>query len=288
MDKAEKTGLGVAIAGHAALFAFLWASALVAPDPMGLKPEPIEVTLSDEIALQSASPTPDAAPPEAKSPDPAEIDTPEPPTPEPVPQPQVRPQPAPPQPRTQAQPQPRPQPQPKPTPAKPLPRPAPAKPAPAKPVQAAKPAPAKAKPAAARPARRRGSFDDIVNPMTDKPSTAAATGAPAATLGPAEKSALARELLRQIKPHWQRYAPTGPDVELLRTVVQARLARDGSIIGEPVVLSQTGENATNKSQAKRHQEMAIKAVKLAAPFKFPAEFYNEWKVIKPALDRKLQ
>jgi hypothetical protein len=186
-------------------------------------------------------------------------------------------------------PTPTPKPIPKPTP-KPVPKPAPPKPAPAAKPQA-KPAPPKPQAQAkaqSKPARPTGRLAGITDGLTDRPSQSKSTTPPAATAGPAVKSALARELLRQLQPHWQRYAPTGADVELLRTVVQARLARDGSIIGEPKIISHTGVNDTNKTQSKLHQEMAIKTVKLAAPFKFPPEFYNEWKIITPALDRKLQ
>ena len=285
MDKAERTGLGVAITGHAALFAYLWMGALVAPDPLHLKPEPIEVTLSDEVALQSASPTPDAAPPVAQSPDPAETDTPDAPTPEPIQQPQVRPQPAPPQPRAQPQPQPQPRPQ----PAKPQPKPKPtpaaqAKPSPEKPSPA-KAAPAKAKPAPAKPAQRRGTLGSLVKGITDKPRAGPSTGTPAATIGPAQKSALASEVRRQLKPHWK--APSGADADQLRTELAISLAPDGRVL-DIRFLRTTGVTDSNRAQVDLHREQAIKAVKLASPFKLPPDLYAAWKTISPiSFDKRL-
>ena len=82
--------------------------------------------------------------------------------------------------------------------------------------------------------------------------------------------------------------PTGADVELLVTTVEVQLARDGSIVGQPEVVSQTGVNASNRAQAGPHRENALRAVRLAAPFKLPAEYYDAWKVIRPKFDRRLQ
>lgn len=270
MDRAEKTGFGVAVAGHVVLFGLLSVGFLATPNPIDLRPRPIEVTLSDEVGLESAAPVPTQEEPAPRL---AEVEGPvEPVAPPPAPAPE--PQPAP---RPVERPAPTPKPAPKPTPKPP--RQAERQP-PRETAQRPKPQ--------QRVARPTGRLAGITDGLTDRQSNSRSTTPPAATAGPAVKSALAAELIRQLKPHWQRYAPTGGDVELLRTVVEARLSRDGSIIGEPRVVSQTGINATNRSQAELHKEMAIKAVKVAAPFKFPAEFYDEWKVIRPALDRKLQ
>jgi outer membrane biosynthesis protein TonB len=187
-------------------------------------------------------------------------------------------------------PTPTPKPIPKPTP-KPVPKPAP-KPAPPKPAPAAKPQakPAPPKPQAqakpqSKPARPTGRLAGITDGLTDRPSQSKSTTPPAAAAGPAVLSSLAGEVRRQLKPHWR--SPTGADSELLRTVVEVRLARDGTIIGEPRVISQTGVNDSNRSQAALHKERAIRAIELAAPFQLPPEFYDAWKVIKPAFDKRL-
>ncbi|AXB77547.1 hypothetical protein TQ38_014395 [Novosphingobium sp. P6W] len=66
-----------------------------------------------------------------------------------------------------------------------------------------------------------------------------------------------------------------------------RLARDGSLSGEPEVVSTTGQNAANQAQVTRHQEQAIRAVKLAAPFNLPDDLYEGWKVVTTNFDRRL-
>jgi len=111
------------------------------------------------------------------------------------------------------------------------------------------------------------------------------SGTPAATFGPAESASLAQAIARQLKPHWS--APQGPDVEKLVTIVRFRLAKDGSLIGSPTVVSQSGVTPTNEAQKARHAEQAIRAVRLAAPFDLPEEFYDKWKTINSTFDRRL-
>lgn len=285
MDRAEQTGLGIAIVGHVLLFGVLSVGFLATPNPLDLKQRPIEVTLADEVALESTAPVASQEEPAAKL---AEEEGPvePPPPPEPVPAPTPAPQPVPrPAPTPPA---PAPKPTPKPVPAKPAPpKPAPPKPEPAKPAPA-KPAPAKPEPAAKpqpKPARPTGRLAGLVDGLTDRPTQSRVTTPPAAVAGPAVQASLAAEIRRQLKPHWR--APTGADAEQLRTIVEVRLSSDGEIIGEPRVIDQTGVTDSNRSQAGLHKERAIKAVKLAAPFRLPPEYYDAWKVIKPAFDKRL-
>lgn len=281
MDRAEQAGLGAAVVGHVVLFGLLSVGFLATPNPLDLKQRPIEVTLSDEVGLESQAPV---ASQEEPAPKLAEEEGPVEPTPPPPPEPMPAPQPVP-----------------KPTPAPPVPTPKPvpkavAKPAPPKPKPVAKPQaksqpkaaakpPAQAKPQQQRQVRPTGRLAGLMDGLTDRPSQSRSTTPPAAAAGPAVLSSLRAEVLRQLKPHWR--SPTGADVELLRTVVEVRLARDGTIIGEPRVIAQTGVNDSNRSQAALHKERAIRATELAAPFKLPAEFYESWKVIKPAFDKRL-
>jgi hypothetical protein len=281
MDRAEKAGLGVALAGHVALFGILSVGFLATPNPLDLKQKPIEVTLSDEVGLESQAPVASQEEPAARLAEeegPIEPETP-PPAPSPAPEPEPVPRPV----AAKPTPAPRPTPKPKPQP-KPVQRPAPPKQAAAKP----QPRPAAAKPQtkpSERPARPTGRLAGITEGLTDRPSQSRSTTPPAAVAGPAVMSSLASEVRRQLKPHWR--SPTGADVELLRTIVEVRLARDGTIIGEPRVISQTGVNDSNRSQADLHKERAIRAVQLAAPFQLPPEYYDAWKVIKPAFDKRL-
>lgn len=329
MERAEKIGLGVATAGHVLLFGLLSAGFLATPNPLKLKTPPMEVSMVDEVALQSTAPKISAAPP------PPSVAPEQGPTQDakPSPEPEILPEPAP-EP-VPAPPKPQPKPQPKPTPPKEVAKPAPAKPKPAppkkevakvapkpkpapeKPVAKAKPTPAKPKPAAAAPAPAKSAAKAPAKTRTDAPTRASGQGkadkpkgsllgndflkgidtnadaprrppapAPAAAMGPAQKSALNSEIRRQLKPHWK--APTGADAELLRTELRVELSKDGSLIGTPEVVRQTGITASNKTQAKLHAEQAIKAVRLASPFKLPPQFYDEWRVLEPlGFDRRL-
>lgn len=331
MERAEKIGLGVATAGHVLLFGLLSAGFLATPNPLKLKTPPMEVSMVDEVALQSTAPKISAAPP------PPSIAPEEGPTQDakPSPEPEILPEPAPETVPAPPKPQPKPQPKPvpKPTPPKEVAKPAPTKPKPArpkkevakvapkpkpapeKPVAKAKPTPAKPKPAAAAPAKSAAKAP--AKTRTDAPTRASGQGkadkpkgsllgndflkgidtnadaprrppapAPAAAMGPAQKSALNSEIRRQLKPHWK--APTGADAELLRTELRVELSKDGSVIGTPDVVRQTGITASNKTQAKLHAEQAIKAVRLASPFKLPPQFYDEWRVLEPlGFDRRL-
>ncbi|MDF2383597.1 hypothetical protein JMG10_19110 [Nostoc ellipsosporum NOK] len=260
MNRAEGAGLTVAVLGHVVLFGLLSVGFLATPNPLKLKPTPIEVALVDQVALESSSPNPTSEAPAAKlAPVEAPIapDSP-PPEPAPNPQPIVKPQPAPP---------------------KPVPAPDAVKPAPKTPPKAA-PAQAPARPPAQRPVAPTGRLDGLLNGINDKPSKSASVTPPAATAGPEVKAALSAAIIRQIRPHWA--PPSGADSDKLRTKVTVRLNQDGSLASEPQV-TQTGITDSNRAQADLAKDRAIRAVKLAAPFKLPAQFYDAWKVIAPVL-----
>lgn len=248
MDRAERTGFGVAIVGHVLLFAALSLSLLKPPKLPKLDAEPIEVSLVDKVALESSAPQPmPAAAPAAAEPEMTEAQP-----PLPAPEPKLEPKPAP----------------------KPLAK------TPVPPKTAAKPEPIRTKPAPAQ--RRPGLSRDLIAGLTDTPSPA---GTPAKTVSAAVASSIGAEIRRQLKPHWK--SPTGADVELLRTTLIVRLKRDGSIDGTPTLDSQTGVNESNRGQAKLHVDQAIRAVRLAAPFQLPAEYYDAWKIIRPTFDKRL-
>jgi outer membrane biosynthesis protein TonB len=99
------------------------------------------------------------------------------------------------------------------------------------------------------------------------------------------EASLAREVLRQLKPHWK--APTGADAEQLRTTLSISLTRDGQVASVRVIET-TGVTDSNRGQVRLHQEAAVKAVRLAAPFVLPAELYDAWKVLEPVgFDKRL-
>jgi protein TonB len=251
LRREESLGLAIALAGHAALFAWMVWQEPAPPPPL---PERMTVTISDEVGLTSAAPAPrvEAAP--DKGPEIGEA--PPPPAPEPV---QVA----------------------KPAPVPPRPVPAPAK-------VAAKPSTQPVKPAARQtsqtqpksPPKSAGKpgnsvFDDAFNNGIPKGKGSAAT-APAAATGQ-QKSAINQAIWREIRPFWQGKVPQGLNTDKIVSYVKFQLNPDGSLVGPPVLVRQEGVDASNKQQARRHAEEAIKAISRAAPFDLPAQFYAYWK-----------
>lgn len=281
MDRAEATGLGVATAAHAALLVALTYGLATARMPAP-KSNPIEVSFVEDVALESTAPTPSAAEPApllAPEEGPPEPAMPAPPQVQPVPQPQpaVRaPAPAP---------APAPTPRPVPKAAQPKPSPAPPKPAPKAAQPKARPAPAPAaaapKPAAARPT---GRLAGLLTGVSDRNSNSRSTAPPAAAAGPAVQASLGAEVRRQLKPHWK--APTGADSEQLRTEVVISLAQDGRVT-DIRIAGTSGQTASNRPQVPLHREHAERAVRLASPFRLPAQYYDAWKSLRVTFDKRL-
>jgi hypothetical protein len=249
LRKEEAFGLGLAVAAHVVLFAWL-ALGTRAPAPLAL-PDKMTVTLSEDVALQSSSPEPAAvAPAPDRAPELGEA----------PPQPAVR---LVPQPLPRLAPAPRPVPQPKLT------------------------APLRATPAPAlRPAGASRIGSDFLKGATGASASGTSQTSPAATIGPAVRSALAGAISRQLKPRWT--APQGIDAEKLVTILSWSINKDGSLAGTPRVVRQDGITDANRAQAARHAEQAVRAVQLAAPFNLPAEYYDAWKRIADfRFDRKL-
>lgn len=111
-------------------------------------------------------------------------------------------------------------------------------------------------------------------------TTTQETRPPAAQIGASAKASIQQALARQVKPHWT--SPQGLDVDQLVTLVDFDLNSDGSLKGRPRVRSQSGVIESNRAQASRHAENAIRAVQLAAPFKLPEEYYEAWKSVRGA------
>jgi outer membrane biosynthesis protein TonB len=249
--QAERMGFGVALGAHALLILILWAGVLASSPSSIVEREPVEVQLVDEVGLTSGAPEISRADPAAKL---SEVEGP------PEPSPQADPEPV-------AQPTPQPK-------APPVPRAM--RRAQAKPAPAQKSARQKAQPKAAT--RSAGRLDGLLAGLSDAPSKSRSTAPKTAAITPAIQSSLAGAVRRQLKPHWN--PPTGADVERLRTELRISLARDGSVI-DVEFLRQSGLTESNRPQAARHREQAIKAVRLASPFELPSQYYDAWKVIGP-------
>ncbi|HYD38025.1 MAG TPA: TonB C-terminal domain-containing protein [Allosphingosinicella sp.] len=251
MDRAEAAGLGVATVGHVALLAALTygfaATRLPAP-----RSDPIEVSFVDDVGLESAAPSPSRIepPPLAGPPDPA---MPAPPELQPVPEPRLQPRP-----RSDA------------------PSPVPA------PKTEPRPSPPKASPAP--PRRSASGLSSVVAGLSDRANPSQATSPPAAAAGPQVQASLGAEVRRQLKPHWK--APTGADAEQLRTEMVITLAEDGRATDVRIV-GTSGQTASNRPQVKLHQEQAVRAVRLASPFRLPAQYYEAWKSLRVTFDKRL-
>jgi hypothetical protein len=264
LRKEEGFGLVLAIAAHAGLVAWLVLRPPM-PEPLPL-PETMTVTLSDEVGLTSTSPEPAAAP----SPDSATEIGEAPPPPEPVAR--IEPVPA----------------------SKFVPRPVPkATPKPVVPQRAAPaprptPRPTTAPPRNQPPAKAGGSRlgDDFLKGVPNAQATGASPYLPASQIGASVRSSLSAAISRELKPRW--VAPQGAEAEKLVTILAFDLNPDGSLAGSPRLVRQEGITDANRAQAPRHLEQAIRAVRLAAPFDLPPQYYNAWKRITAfRFDRRL-
>lgn len=281
IDRREGAGIGVAVIGHVALFGVLSVGFLATPNPVKLEATPIEISITDEVGLKSEAPVINReAPAEklAEVPGPVEPDTP-PPAPQPDPQPIARPDPTPPK----SAPAPAPKPQPKAEPKK-----APTPPRPDSRTQAqTNAAQSKAQPKSARQAvTPTGRLTGITDGLTDQQSKGKATTPQAVQMGADVRSSVFGLIRRQVKDRWR--SPTGADVNLLVTIVEVRLNRDGSLAAPPRIVDQKGLTASNRPQQELHKERALAAIRLAAPFKgLPEEYYDGWKAFNLSFDRRL-
>jgi periplasmic protein TonB len=264
LSREERLGLGVAAVAHVALVAALVWQVRDDPTPLPI-PERMDVSLADEVSLESTAPNPSDAS-AAVAPELAPVPAPPPePVPAVVPREEARPVPQ----QTRA---PLTRPTPTPTPAasrRPVTRPT------------TRPSP---RPTQTRAGASRLGDDFLEGAGSSERSNS--RGTPAATFGAAEAASLIQAISRKIKPHWN--APQGVDAEKLVTVLSFELNPDGTLKGTPRVVSQAGINDSNRPQAQLHAERAIRAVQLAAPFDLPEEFYDKWKrVSQLRFDRRL-
>ncbi|UOR16529.1 energy transducer TonB [Qipengyuania aquimaris] len=237
----ERTGLIVALALHLLLLAAITIQALF-PAPPIPRTERMTVSLAEDVGLEDTAPDPVPESRAAIAPELAD-------TPAPVPEPLEAPS----QPVVQ----------------RPSTRDA-----------APRPQTPRRQPEAQPTEKPRGSLiGDNFLAGSGGSTTTNETRTPASQIGASTKASLVQAIAREIKPHWQ--PPAGPDVEQITTFLRFRLNADGTLAGRPTIVRQTGVNDTNRAQAGRHGEQAIRAVQLAAPFDLPEEYYEAWKVVGP-------
>ena len=254
MRRDESLGLALALVGHAALLG--WLAWQRAPAPLPL-PERMIVTISDEAGLTAAAPA-QAAPAPDTGPVVAEAVPPplseavaklEPLAPRPLPAPATR----------SANPQQ--------AAAKPSTNAAPQQ----KPVKPGKPG--------------ATAFDAAFNSGIPQAKPGGTAQTQAAPITGAVRNSLAGAVARELKPRW--HGPSGLDVDKLATTVEWDLDPDGSLASAPRVLSQGGITDANRAQAERHKEQALKAVRTAAPFTLPPQYYSAWRRLRFTFDWKI-
>ncbi len=283
----ELVGLVIAIAAHLALIVALTVHALRTPAIIPPPPR-VTVSLAEDVGLVSEGQQVAQEAQAAVAPTLAE-------NPEPAPQPAPLPEPKPePKPKPKAEPKPQPKAQPKPSP-KPTPKPV------AKPIEKPKPKPET--PRVATPAPPRATTAPPAKRQLTLPTPATKAGGgtrlgedflkgqgaseaealvPASQIGASARASLIQAVARQLKPNWR--SPSGVDVDKLRTTIEWELNPNGTLKGAPKFVSQDGQTDANRPQQGPHREAAIRAIRQAAPFDLPDQYYNGWKKLRFTFD----
>nr|WP_298930413.1 energy transducer TonB [uncultured Erythrobacter sp.] len=143
-------------------------------------------------------------------------------------------------------------------------------------------------PSPTRAAQRGGGSrigDDFL-PGQGSSTTTEETRAPAANFGRRERAALASAITRQLRRHWT--APNGVEADKLISTVSWKLNENGSLSGTPTCRTDPASiTPSNKPQAGLHCDRAIRAVRRAAPFNLPEQFYSRWDDLEWQFDRRL-
>jgi hypothetical protein len=246
MDRAETTGLGVALVAHGGLFAALslGIGAVTLPRIAG---DPIEVSFADETGLVSSAPVisseapapslaPELGAPEEAAPTPASAVAP------PLPD------------------------RPSPAPAQKASRPADEQPLPKQ----------KSSSAGTRNATRGSRFgDDFMKGLNDVPSASRSQVAPAATMSAEALASIKAAIERQIQPCADRQRDPGPGANQIRVTLNLRLNRDGSLAQTPAVVRTAGVSAENGRYEARVRDLAIAAYVGCSPLRdLPEELYR--------------
>ena len=239
-DRAEWTGIGAALAFHIALIAALSMS-LASIDDSREQPS-MEVELVDDVALQSAAPTPASpAPPPSAAPEPS------PPLPVQPPLPRAVPPPTP-------------------TPTlRPIPREA-QRPQPKRPVQRAP----------AQPVRRPGIGDDFLKNFDDDLAPRAGASRPAApTFDARAKASVAGLIQRRVQPCANQQINPGEGANRIRVTVNLRLRPNGTLNGTPQIVRVTGVDEENGRFEERVKDLAVAVYRSCSPFSgLPSELYK--------------
>lgn len=248
MDRADATGLGVSVVGHA-LLAYALVVVVVNRPALPAPPPALEVSYVDEVGLTAASPEPV---PTARASEAPDVAPPEEAAPAPVPAPVPQPTPAPPRPAPRAA---------------PVPSPTPAPP----------------RTATQTPTRQQGSAAgqrntgsrlgaDILRGIGN--DRAARTNSPPAQMTGQAMANIAQAIQRQVQPCANRQVYPGPGAERITTEISLSLNPDGSLAARPRAGRQTGLDDENRRYAARVADLAIATFVGCAPLRgLPGELY---------------
>ncbi len=107
-----------------------------------------------------------------------------------------------------------------------------------------------------------------------------------ARISPRQVATLEQAIRSQIAPCWN--PPLGgADVANMTAVLRIHLKRDGTVIGTPEFVSQTGATASNQAYARAFVETAKRAVLRCAPLDLPADLYSYWQEFELNFDPRL-
>jgi outer membrane biosynthesis protein TonB len=238
MERSERTGLGLSVAGHVGLLVILSLN-LMSVRKLPKLSEPMDVMLVDKAGLTSAAPVVAKEAPQASEAPEVAKTVEEAPPPEPAPAP----------------------PKPVPTPPKPSPSPkAVVKPAPPTPPASAKP-------------KATSLGTDFLRGIPVEKSTGKAAAPRAAAISPIAMNGLAALIASQVKPCYTIPAG-GTDTTSIISRVRLRLKKDGSIAVAPEIIGNLGVNSANQPYLRQMNEAATRALQRCAPYKLPAELYE--------------
>lgn len=281
MERSDKIGVGVAVAGHAVLFGLLSVGLLSAPKPDVPKETPVDISLADDVALEQQAPPATEAPAQSTAPEPGPPEEAAPPAPaEPEPEPEPKPKP----PVRQPEPAPAPKPVAKAPPKpdkKPVEKPEKAKAPPTKTAAPPAKVPAKTSGTGANPAspkREAGGFklsaETLKGPAT-KPSETKSQTPVGATMNAQAAADIGSAIKRQVQPCADRQTNPGPGASRIVVTIRLQINRDGSLVGRPTITGHSGVDDENSRYVDAIDRNAIATFMGCAPLRgLPPELYD--------------
>jgi hypothetical protein len=248
MDRADATGLGVSVVGHA-LLAYAMVVVVIRTPPPPAPPPSLEVSYVDEVGLTAASPNPA---PTARAAEAPEIGPPEEAAPAPAPTPAPEPTPAPPRPAPRAA---------------PAPRPIPA------PPRTAAPAPTRQQGSGAGQTNRGSLLGPNLLRGIGNDRNAPSNSPPAATYGPAERASVNQAIARALRPCARQALPV-PEADAITVEYRVTLNRDGSL-ADAQFLRVNNPNPELARYERRMRDLGMNVLRSCTPIRgLPTAFFD--------------